>query len=39
MQVSEERQEIQSGLAPSLNDIISSNTDINSNNINSILLY
>ena len=33
MQVSEERQEIQSGLAPSLNDIISSNTDINSNNI------
>jgi len=33
MQVSEERQEIQSGFAPSLNDIISSNTDINSNNI------
>ena len=33
MQVSEERQEIQGEFAPSLNDIISSNTDINSNNI------
>ena len=33
MQVSEERQEIQGIIAPSLNDIISSDTDINSNNI------